>query len=165
MKRYFTVLAVLALSACGDSDSEATSITSADGTTEYEVSGAGDDTRVRMSDAEGNEAVFTGGSDAAGELDLPDGYALYPGAEVESSTTFNGSQGSGVMVTFAADASSQELAEYYRKQATSAGVVIDTDARTGEERMIAGEGPGGLSFSLQSSADGSGSTGILVISQ
>ena len=163
MKRYFVAVIMLGLTACGDS--EANSVTLPDGTTEYEVSGAGDDTRVRMSDAEGNEAVFTGGSDAAGELDLPDGYALYPGAEVETSTTFNGSQGSGVMVTFATDASSQELVEHYREQATSAGVEIDTDARTGDDRMIAGEGPGGLSFSLQTSADDSGSTGILVISQ
>ena len=163
MKKYCAAVGILALAAC--SDSEATSVTSADGTTEYEVSGTGDDTRVRMSDADGNEAVFTGGSDAAGELNLPDGYALYPGAELESSTTFNGAQGSGVMVTFAADASSQELVEYYREQATSAGVEIDTDARTGEDRMIAGEGPGGLSFSLQTSPDGSGSTGILVIAQ
>ena len=163
MKRYCVAVTALALSACGDS--EATSVTSVDGTTEYEVSGAGDDTQVRMSDAEGNEAVFTGGSDAAGELELPDGYALYPGAVVEASSTFYGSQGSGVMVTFATDASSQELVEHYRKQATSAGVVIDTDARTGDEWMIAGEGPGGLSFSLQTSADGSGSSGILVIAQ
>ncbi len=163
MKKYCTAVGILALVACNDS--EATSVISADGATEYEVSGAGGDTRVRMSDADGNEAVFAGGSDAAGEPGLPDGYALYPGAEVESSTTFNGSQGSGVMVTFATDASSQELVEYYRKQATSADVEIDTDARTGEDQMIAGEGPGGLSFSLQTSPDGSGSTGILVIAQ
>ena len=163
MKKYCAAAVILALAAC--SESEATSVISADGTTEYEVSGADDDTRVRMSDAEGNEAVVTVGSDVTGELDLPDGYALYPGAEVESSTTFNGSQGSGVMITFAADAPPQELVEYYRKQATSAGVEIDTDARTGEERMIAGEGPGGLSFSLQTSPGGSGSTGILVIAQ
>ena len=163
MKKYCAAVVILALAAC--SESEATSVISADGTTEYEVSGAGDDTRVRMSDAEGNEAVFTGGSDVTGELDLPDGYALYPGAEVESGTTFDGAQGSGVMVTFATDASSQELVEYYRKQAKSAGVEIDTDARTGEERMIAGVGPGGLSFSLQTSPGGSGSTGILVIAQ
>ena len=163
MKKYCAAVVILALAAC--SESEATSVISADGTTEYEVSGAGDDTRVRMSDAEGNEAVFTGGSDVTGELDLPDGYALYPGAEVESSTTFNGSQGGGVMVTFGADAPPQELVEYYRKQAMNAGVEIDTDARTGEERMIAGEGPGGLSFSLQTSTSGSGSTGILVIAQ
>ena len=163
MKKYCAAVVILALTAC--SESEATSVISADGTTEYEVLGTGDDNRVRMSDAEGNEAVVTVGSDVTGELDLPNGYALYPGAEVESSTTFNGSQGSGVMVTFATDASSQELVEYYRKQATSAGVEIDIDARTGEDRMIAGEGPGGLSFSLQTSPGGSGSTGILVIAQ
>ena len=163
MKKYCAAVVILALAACGES--EATSVISADGTTEYEVSGTGEDNRARMSDAEGNEAVVTVGSGATDKLGLPDGYALYPGAEVESSTTFNGSQGSGVMVTFAADAPPQELVEYYRKQATSAGVEIDTNARTGEERLIAGEGPGGLSFSLQTSADGSGSTGILVIAQ
>lgn len=163
MKEYCVAVVILALAAC--SDSEATSIISADGATEYEISGTGDSNRLRMSNADGNEAVFANGSDAADELGLPDGYALYPGAEVESSTTFNGPQGSGVMVTFATDASPQELVDFYRKQATAAGVEIDTDARTGVDRVIAGAGPGGLSFSLQTSADRSGSTGILVISK
>lgn len=151
--------AALLLAACGGSDSGSSE--SEDGRAEYDVDRDGGDAEIRFTDNEGNETVIKSGSDV--EAALPDGFTLYPGAEVVSNTTISGSEGNGVMVSISSSDPVEKLAAHYKSQAEAAGIDIQMEIKSGDTQMLGGEGDDGRFFSFNVSSEGDGSSGMLIV--
>jgi len=161
MRRLLAITATLALAACGGSDT--TTIETEDGTAEYSVDDDNGDTEIRFTDGEGNDTVIATGSDT--DAQLPDGFSLYPGATIATNTVMSGEQGEGSMIGFTSSASPDDLAAHYRQEAEAAGFDIQMEMKTGDTVMIGGEGPNDGFFSLNASADGDGSSAMLIVGQ
>lgn len=145
--------AALLLAGCGSeagSDGSGT-----DGSGEYRIDEESGETSMTIDTPDGAVSMRTG-SDV--ELDLPRGFSLPDGAQVVQNTVVNQSDGKGTLVTFTTDITPVEVADFYREQAESAGVDVQLDASINEGRMLGGEGPGGLTFSLSANPDEGGKT-------
>jgi len=146
---------VLALSACGSERSG--TITNEDGeTVNYSVDGDGsDETTMRITGPDGEEVVSRSGTGV--DVDLPDGFTMYPGAKVVSNTTVsNSEEGSGSMIMFESDDSPKEITQFYRAQAEKADITIQIDADMNGNQMIAGENEtSGTSFMVTASREDS----------
>ena len=158
---FLTVLAI-SLSACGGPD-ESTVQTDDGQTVNYDVDRVGGDTKVRVTDDNGEEMVINSGNNVA--ADLPDGYSLYPGASVINTTTMNQSDGQGILVIMQSDATPEEMVTFYRSQAKNAGVEIGMEMNSNGSMMVAGESEDGGTFSFNASSSGDGTTGQLVLGQ
>jgi len=154
--------AALLLTACGSSD-EGT-IEAEDGeTVAYEVDRDGGDTSMRITGEDGQEMVINSGTGSA--VDLPDGFSLYPGASVVSTTTMNQGDGQGALVIMQSDSSPEDMVSFYRRQAEAAGVQIQMEMTTNGSMMIGGEGENGQTFSFNASGADGTTTGQLVVGQ
>jgi hypothetical protein len=150
------------LGACGGPD-EGTIETENGETVAYKVEGDGGDTAIRISGEDGEEVVIN--SDTGTTVDLPDGFSLYPGATVVSSTTMNQGDGQGTLIIMQSDASAQDMVEFYRNQAESAGIRIQMEMTTNGSEMIGGESDDGGTFSFNASPSEGGTTAQLVVGQ
>ncbi|WAT18875.1 hypothetical protein OZN62_04710 [Aurantiacibacter sp. MUD11] len=148
----------LLLAGCG---SESGTIDTEDGEVTYEVDRDGENAEYRMTNEDGDEVVINSGSDVA--VSLPDGFSLYPGAQVITNTTVNQADGSGSMVVMRSDDTPDEMAAYYRRQAEGAGVEIQMEMSSNGSKLIGGEGPDGLTFSFNATPDPEGTTAQLVV--
>ncbi len=149
-------LAAISLAACGGSDEG--SIQTDDGeTVDYQVDRDGGDTQFRISGDDGEEMVINSGTNA--EVDLPDGYSIYPGASVVNTTTMNQSDGQGTLVIMQSDASPESMVTFYRQQAQKAGIEIGMEMNSNGMMMVAGESEEGSTFSFNASPSGRGHDG------
>lgn len=141
MKRVFPALAALLvttglLAACGSSDEPAMDVSE----------GTDGAAALNITDGEGNQVSVQGGDAAIAAL--PDGFSAYPGAAVVSSTAVGtGDGGGGVILVMTTSDPAEQVIEFYRTQATAAGVRLDGQVSTGSNTLIGGEGEGGLAFS------------------
>lgn len=154
--------AAIMLGGCSGSD-EGTVETDSGETVAYEIEGDGGDTSIRISGDDGEEMVINSG--AGTDLDLPDGYSLYPGATVVSSTTMNQNDGQGTLVIMQSDASAKDMMAFYRNQAESAGIRIQMEMTTNGSEMIGGESEDGGTFSFNATPSDGGTTAQLVVGQ
>ncbi len=159
MRKLVISLAALALAACGGSESASSE--TEDGTGEYTVDNDGDGVEMRFTDDEGNETTLNSGSNV--EVNLPDGFTIYPGAEIVQSTAIDSADGQGSLVMMTSSASPQQMIDHYRSQAEAAGVDIQMEMTSGDTRVIGGEGPEDRFFSFTASASGDESTGMLTV--
>ncbi len=154
--------ATVLLAACGGSD-EGTIETEDGETVAYEVDRDGGDTSMRITGEDGQEMVINSGTSSA--VDLPDGYSLYPGADVVSTTTMNQGDGQGALVIMQSDSTPQDIIAFYRRQAEATGVRIQMEMTTNGSMMIGGEGEDGQTFSFNASGTEGTTTGQLVVGQ
>ncbi len=152
--------AAVLLASCGSGD-EGT-IQTGDGEVSYDVDQSGGETNVTITGEDGSTVTANSGSGAAS---LPDGFTIYPGATVVSSTVVNSNDGGGSMVLIQSSASPEELVTFYRQQAEAAGIEIQMNATVNGNAMINGEGSGGRTFSFSASPNGDGTSGQLIVGQ
>lgn len=152
--------AAVLLASCGSGD-EGT-IQTGDGEVSYDVDQSGGETNVTITGEDGSTVTANSGS---GEASLPDGFTIYPGATVVSSTVVNSNDGGGSMILIQSSASPEELVTFYRQQAEAAGIEIQMNATVNGNAMINGEGSGGRTFSFSASPNGDGTSGQLIVGQ
>jgi hypothetical protein len=145
------------LGACGDSG---TFTTDEGETGEYSIDGATGETTISVDTEDGTASVRSG---ADVPVELPEGFSIYPGAEVVSNIVFDQGGNGGAMVTMESSATPKEIADYYRKQAEAAGVEIQIDATVNGGAMVGGEGPGGMTFSINASPQGDKTSAQLAV--
>lgn len=162
--RNITILsaAAMLLAGCGSSD-EGTIETGDGESVAYEVDRDDGETQVRITGEDGEEMRINSGSGAAAQL--PDGYSLYPGASVVSTTTMSQADGQGALVIMESDAAPEEMVRFYRQQAEAAGITIGMEMNSNGTMMIAGESAGGGTFSFNASPSADGTTAQLVVGQ
>lgn len=163
MRKLAICAATVLLAACGSSDDDSDfTVETEDGTAEYDVDRDGDGAEIRFTDGDGNETVInTGGS--GGEVNLPAGFTLYPGADVIMNNTMSGSTGEGVQLMMRSSDSADDLLAHYRGEAEAAGIEIGMEMNTADSKVIIGEGPDGLSFSFNTSEADGETTGMLTV--
>lgn len=149
--------ATLLLAGCGGPDAEGT-ISTEDGDVTYTADADGDAVNIDMTGPNG-ETVAVRGGDAA-SADLPDGFTAYPGATVVTSTKVGTSDGGGTLLVMTTKDSAAEVTGFYRSQAEAAGVHISNEMTANGMQLIAGEGAGGLAFSVSASPGGDGVTTV-----
>ena len=145
MRRYLAVCTMVALAACGGADDNTTTIETQDGKVQLNVDDAGDAASYTVTTDEG---VMTAQSGGAANVKLPAGYSLYPGANVVSQTTLKTAQGNSLNVAMEVAGGADQVVDFYRKQATAAGVEIESEMKTGEMQIIGGKDKAGMTFSL-----------------
>lgn len=148
----------LPLAACGGSDTE--TYETEDGTVEVDRDNNDGEAEIRFTDNDGQETVISTGSD--GDVEWPDGFSLYPGASVEGHVTMDGAEGSGAMVTITTSDSAEEVLAHYRQEAEAAGIEIQMEMTSGDTRVIGGEGPDGLGFSVNATTDDGETTAMVM---
>lgn len=148
------------LAGCGGTD-EGSTETEDGATVDYDVDSSGGDTEVRISGEDGEELVINSGSGT--QVDLPNGFSLYPGSTVVSTTTMAQVDGQGSLVIMQSDASPEQMVTFYRRQAEAAGIEIGMEMNSNGNLMIAGESVDGATFSFNASSAGEGTTGQLVV--
>ncbi|ALE16170.1 hypothetical protein AMC99_00867 [Altererythrobacter epoxidivorans] len=149
----------LFLSACGSEKSGSFETEDGEQGT-YEIDQATGETTARIETDDGT-AVMRSGKNVA--IDLPNGFAVYPGSEVVSNTTFSQGDTKGALLTFESGAEPVELVEYYRKQAEAAGIEIELELNVNDGMMIGGSDKTGQSFTLNANREGSKTTAQLMV--
>lgn len=163
MRNIIAAFAVAVLLAgCGGTD-EASSETEEGTIADYDLDSTGGDAEVRISGEDGEELVINSGSGT--QVDLPDGFSLYPGSTVVSTTTMAQADGQGSLVIMQSDASAEQMVTFYRRQAEAAGIEIGMEMNSNGNLMIAGESDEGATFSFNASSAEDGTTGQLVVGQ
>ena len=152
MKKLVIVSAALALAACGSESSGTFETEDGQGTytVDRDMDGSAD-INIKTDDGELN--IQTGGQLAG---DMPDGFSLYPGASVISSSRFSQGEGEGMLVMMQTADSPDSLTDFYRKQAEAAGHEIRMEVTTAQGKMISGKNEAGDVFSLNVSTDDEG---------
>lgn len=152
---------LLLLAACG-SEQEGTFETEDGGEGTYSVDASDEETDLDITGPDGEEISVT--SDAGAAASLPDGYSIYPGADVVTSTSLARDGGSGAIVIMNTPDSPEDVAEYYREQAEAAGIEIMMDMNADGAIMIGGESAdGSRMFSINASSSGEVTTGHLQV--
>jgi hypothetical protein len=121
----------------------------------YTVDGETGEINARVHTDEGTVATLRSGERVP--VALPDGFSVYPGAEVLTNTRVDHGGGEGNMLTMRSDDSPAEVTAFYRDQAEKAGIDLEVQMNAGETQMLAGRGPREQVFSLNAS-DESGRT-------
>lgn len=161
MRRTLGLIApfAIALSACGAETSG--TLTGEEGEEgEYTINRETGETTARIETEEGT-ATLRSGSDVP--VDLPAGFTLYPGAEVVTNTVVQLGDGSGVLLTMSSDDSPEEIAEFYKAQAEKAGVAIEMDMAVNGGKIVGGEAPSGLTFSIMATPQGGATSAQLTV--
>jgi hypothetical protein len=149
------------LTACNSEQSGA--ITSPDGeTAEYRVDEATGETTMTITTAEGKASLRSG---SRVPVQLPQGFSLYPGSEVLTSTVVNQPDGVGTMVMFQTDARGPQIIAHFKDEAERAGFKIEMEATMNGTVMLGGKrATDGASFMINTGPYEEGkTTGQLVI--
>ena len=154
--------AALLLSACGSETSG--EFTTEEGESgEYSIDSEDGEATMTVTSPDGDITMRSG---ADVPVDLAGGFTLIPGAKVVSNTVINQADGKGSLVTFTSDKSPQEIADFYRKQAESAGIAIQIETSMNDGKMLGGESETtGTTFSITAYPGEDGTTGQLTISE
>ena len=126
----------------------------------YEVDPATGETRAVVNNEDGTTIM------RAGETvppRLPEGFSIYPGAEIRNTIQIGRDDATGVVVSLVSEDSLADLVAFYRRQAEAAGVDVAIDLKTGAMTTIAGEAPDGTSFAFQASGATGETTGQLTL--
>ncbi|MEM6266354.1 MAG: hypothetical protein AAF707_02425 [Pseudomonadota bacterium] len=142
---FLTASATLVLAACGMGESG--EITTEDGeTVSYDIDSEGDgESTVRISGEDG-EAIARTGSNV--KADLPDGWSVYPGANVVSVMNMNSDDNTGMTVMMETNAAPDKIMAHYRKQAEAAGLEIELEMNSAGNTMLAGSDDNDRNFSI-----------------
>lgn len=141
----------IALVACGSETSG--TIEGEDGESgEYTIDNATGETTATIKTDEG-VATLRSGSDVP--VNLPAGFSVYPGAEVVTNTVVSPGEGKGEgnLVSMSMSDSPDKVVAYYKAQAEKAGVEIQMDIATKGGKMVGGQSPDGLTFSIIATPD------------
>lgn len=153
--------AALTLTACGSESSG--DFTTEDGETgEYTIDQSSGGASMTVETPEGEVSMRTG---AEVPIDLPAGFSLIDGAKVVSNTVVDQADGRGALVTFTSDKSPEEIADFYRAQAQTAGIDVQIETSINGGKMLGGEGASGTTFSITAYPSDDGTTGQLVIGE
>ena len=144
------VLAV-ALASCGGGDDA-----------EDGVSGGTYQRTVDVGDEGGKMDTRVGGDI---EVDLPAGFSVYPGAKVIATNVVTLPQGKGRTVFMQSQDPVGEVADYYRKQATDAGIEFSNEMNSGDTQLLAGTAPSGTSMNIMVATNDEGTTIQLTVSE
>lgn len=119
-------------------------------------------------DGDGGHATATASGEAAAATTeqgktLPAGFSVFPGAQVQSESSFSSPDGTGALLNMTSDASPQAMLEFYRKQAEAAGAEITLNSTKGGHVMLAGKGKDGLGFTFNAGpAEGKTSAQLMI---
>lgn len=139
-----TAIAALALAACGSENAEETASEASDDG-EYLIDEDSGETSMTIDTPEG-EASMRAGSNVT--PNLPQGWTIYPGAEVENVINVDQADGSGSIVRMMADAGVDDILGHYRNQAEATGYSIELNLTTATSSVIGGDKPDGSTFSV-----------------
>lgn len=155
-KLAIVIVSTALLGACGSEKSG--SITGPDGeTAEYRIDQTSGETSMTITTDEGETTMRSG---QGVPVELPDGFSLYPGSAVVSSTVVNQPDGLATMVMFEAPAKGAEIIAHFKRQAEKGGFAIELEATMNETVMLSGKRAGdGTSFMVNTSAAEDGKTG------
>ena len=147
--------ATVLLASCGSSDDGDGDGYAADdgGDATYSASLGGDDNNVD---------IRAGGNI---EVDLPDGYSVYPGAKVVTSMTTNTVAGKGKTIIMESNDAAGKIVSFYREQAESAGVEFAMEMNSEDSSLLSGQTPEKQAFNLVVSGGDGKSTVQLSITQ
>ncbi|NTZ42810.1 hypothetical protein G7A66_06850 [Altererythrobacter sp. SALINAS58] len=107
------------------------------------------------------DTVMVSGEELAGPLPL--GFTLHEGAKVLDSTFVSRGEKQSALVIFESAAAPEELAEFYRGQAASAGIKTEVTLDGDAGRLVAGR-EGTARFSLNAAREGDVTAAQLMIS-
>lgn len=165
MRLSYALPIVMSLAACergGEPSSDAAvSPQSSRETGAYDVDGETGEINARIHRDDGSVATMRSGERVP--VWLPEGFTLYPDAEIVSNTRVDHGGGRGVLLTMRSDAAPEQMAVFYRRQAESAGIAIDTEMEAGRSAMMAGRSPEGGALSFNATQDAEGTEGQLMI--
>ncbi|GMN04018.1 hypothetical protein [Erythrobacter sp. MTPC3] len=136
------------LSAC-DAERAGDEADQAEQTLRYSIDPETGETAASI-ETESGTATVRSGADVP--VELPAGFALFPGAEIMSNTRFDEDGGNRiVLLTFASDAAPLEIAAFYREAAEAAGFAIMIDTALNDGALMTGENEQGAVFTLSTS--------------
>lgn len=155
------ISAALCLSACGADTSE-TAETEDLETSSYTIDEQSGETTATITTEDGVATLRSGESVP---VDLPEGFSLFPGAQVNNNTTFSLDDSRGAMIMFQSDAEPQAIADFYREQAESAGIKIEVDLSINGGKTLGGESEAGRTFTLNASREGETTSAQLMVGE
>lgn len=156
MKKTVLIAGVALLASCGSPD-EGT-IATEDGDVTYDIDDDGEGVEATFTGPDGEVMQFESGPNA--DADLPMGFTVYPGAEVVMNQTVTTNDGGGSILVMTAPADAEEVIEFYRGQASRAGITINSEINANGTRVIGGEAEDGTALSVSAIPSGDGSTQI-----
>lgn len=156
MRNLVILCGALALAACGSEKSG--TIATKDGTAEYTVDNSGDGGSMTIKTKEGEFNVQSG-SDATA-AGLPDGFTVYPGAEVVTNAKMSSDTGTSTNLVMNTSASPDQVVDFYTKQAKAAGIEIETEMKMDKVRIVGGKSKDGLNFTIHTSPNDDGKTSV-----
>ncbi|MEL1249729.1 hypothetical protein [Aurantiacibacter gilvus] len=156
MKKIALFAGVALLASCG-SPNEGT-IETEDGEVTYDIDEGGDGIDATFTGPDGEVARFESGPNTQAEL--PSGFTIYPGATVVMNQTVTTNDGGGSILVMTASASAEEVIEFYRGQASRAGIDIASEMNANGTRVIGGEAEDGTALSVSAIPSGDGTTQI-----
>ncbi len=159
MRMILAVAGAAMLAACGG-PADGTYETE-DGTVTVDNDLSGGQSEMRFTDKDGNEATISTGNSVVAEL--PDGFSIYPGSTVVSTSNVTANDGKGTIVFMTTSDSPAKVAEFYKGQAEAKGIAISLENTTPTSKMIAGESAQGFSFTLTASATGDSTSAQLMV--
>ena len=159
MRATILLVPTILLAGCG-SDASGTFETGDGEEGSYTIDQDGDEMTARITGDDGTAIIRSG---EGVSVDLPDGYSMYPGTNIVSSTTMSGGSTKGSMILFESDASPEDLIAHFRKQAEADGIEIKMEMKTGAGQILSGEGSDGRIFSITVNNDSGKSTGNLLV--
>lgn len=137
----------LALVGCGSAEPEAENQAPDGPDGSYSVDRESGVTTAEIRTGDGIARMESG---ALVRANLPDGFTIYPDAEIESVTNIAGDREGGTLVKMNSEASPEQIAEFYRAQAETAGFSIEMDMVVDRGRMLAAKSGDGVGLSLNS---------------
>ncbi|MGI8943497.1 MAG: hypothetical protein ACR2FJ_04545 [Qipengyuania sp.] len=162
--RFFFSAGLLALfGACGSPESEAVSDTESEAPGSYAYDPQTGETRASIRQDDGRIATMRSGESVP--VDLPGGFTLYPGAQVESSTQIDSVTGGGWMVRMTSREESDRLVEFYRREAQRADIDLAMNRSMGDMTIIGGDDGKGLAFIFTARHDSDRTHGHLTLSR
>ena len=112
------------LAACGSNEDDTTTFKTADGET------------VTIAERKGESASW------------PEGFSPYPDAQVVSDMSMGTDDATGQIITFESADGPDDIADFYREQAETAGFKINMDFKVDGDRLLTAEAPDGRTFSM-----------------
>lgn len=155
------LIAALCLSACG-SDTSGTAEAEEHDTASYTID---EDSGETIATIKTEDGVATMRSGESVPVDLPEGFSLFPGAQVNNNTTFSLDDSRGAMIIFQSDAEPQAIADFYREQAKAAGIEIEVDLSINGGKTLGGESEAGRTFTLNASREGEKTSAQLMVGE
>ena len=157
-KQTLIAISAMALAACSAEPSGTFETEDGEGT--YTVDSDGNGVNISGTDGSGEQFSVNSGDNAA--VDMPDGFSVFPGANVVSNTSMSSGEGKAVIISMESDAKPDALISHYRQQAEAAGMTIQGEIKAGGNTTIMGDGGTGSGFQLTVEPAGTGSKATLM---